>query len=98
MDPNVGMFSPAVDTNLIDDSVTFASVEKPAATLCSINEIEETESTIMSTSLLPNTPCMTAVVSWTAATTAPANLVELKAWDVPAPSGTSLSRFPNSSL
>jgi len=47
MDPSVGMLSPAADTNLTDDSVLLASMEKLAATLCSINEIEEPESTII---------------------------------------------------
>ena len=98
MDPRVGMLSPAADTNLTDDPVLLASVGKLAATLCSINEIEEPESIIMFTSLFPNIPCMTAVVGWTAAATAPASLVGLRSWDVPAPSGTSLGRFPNNSL
>ena len=33
------MLSPAADSNLMDDSVMFASVEKPTATLYSLSEI-----------------------------------------------------------
>jgi len=95
MDPSVGMLSPAADTNLTDDSVMFASVEKLATRLCSINEIEDPESTIMSTSLFRNTTCLTAVLGWTAAVTAPANFMGLRSWDVPAPSGISLGHFSN---
>ena len=41
MDPSVGMFSPAADTSVSDDDVVFASVEKLAATLSSISEIQD---------------------------------------------------------
>ena len=92
MHPSVGMFSPAADTSLSDDGVVFVSVEKLAATLSSMSEIEDPESNIISTSLLYNTPHVTA------AATTPANLVGLSSWDVPAPSGTSLGSFPDGNL
>ena len=74
-DPSVGMFSPAADISVSGDDVVFASVEKLAATLSSMSEIEGHESNIISTSLLSNTPCVTAALDWTAATTTPADLV-----------------------
>ena len=77
MDPSVEMFSPAADTSVSDDDVVLASVEKLAATLSSMSEIEDPESNIISTSLLSNTPRMTAALGWTAATTTPADLVGL---------------------
>ena len=62
MHPSVGIFSPAADTSLSDDGVVFASVEKLAATLSSMSEIEDPESNIISTSLLFNTPRVTAAL------------------------------------
>jgi len=81
---SVGILSSAADTDLTDDSVMLASVEKLVTRLCSINEIKDPEST---TSLFPNTPCMTAVLGWTAVVTSPANLVVLRFCDVPPPLG-----------
>ena len=88
----MGILSPAADTSLSDNGVVFASVEKLAATLSSMSEIEDPESSIISTrtSLLFNTPCVTAALGWTAAVTTPADLAGLSSWDAPAPSGTSL--------
>ena len=87
MDSNVGMLSPAADISLMGDSVMFTYVEKPTATLSSISEFEEPESSIMSTSLLSNIPCMTtAALGWIAAAMAPAILAWLLSWDAPTPS------------
>ena len=47
MDPSMGMLSPAADTSLSDEGVVFASVEKLAATLSSMSEIEDPESSII---------------------------------------------------
>ena len=47
--PSVGKFSPAADTSLSDDGVVFASVEKLAATLSAMSEMEDPESNIIST-------------------------------------------------
>ena len=96
--PSMGILSPAADTSLSDDGVVFASVEKFAATLSSMSEIEDPESSIISTSLLFNTPHVTAALGWTAAVTTPADLAGLSSWDAPAPSGTSLGSFPDDSL
>ena len=98
MHPNMGMLSPAADTSLSDEGVVFVSVEKLAATLSSMSEIEDPESSIISTSLLSNTPRVTAALGWTAAATTPADLVGLSSWDAPAPSGTSLGSFPDGNL
>ena len=98
MDPIVGILSPATDANQMNDALMLFSVENPVATLSSISEIEEPESTIMSTSLLFTIPCMTAALGWTAAATAPVTLARLRSWDAPAPSGTSLGSFPNDNL
>ena len=62
MDPSMGMLSPAADTSLSDEGVVFASVEKFAATLSSMSEIEDPESSIISISLLSNTPRVTAAL------------------------------------
>ena len=98
--PSVGILSPAADTSLSDNGVVFASVEKLAATLSSMSEIEDPESSIISThtSLLFNTPRVTAALGWTAAVTTPADLAGLSSWDAPVPSGTSLGSFPDDSL
>ena len=98
MHPSMGMLSPAADTSLSDDGVVFTSVEKLAATLFSMSEIEDPESNIISTSLLSNTPRVTAALGWTAAVTTPADLVGPSSWDAPAPSGTSLGSFPDGNL
>ena len=98
MHPSVGMSLPAADTNLSADGVVFVFVLRFAATLSSISEIEDPESNIIFTSLLSNTPRVTAALGWTAAATTPADLVGLSSWDAPAPSGTSLGSFPNSNL
>lgn len=98
MHPSVGMLSPAADTSLSDEGVVFASVEKLVATLSSMSEIEDPESNIISTSLLFNTPRVTAALGWRAAATTPADLAGLSLWDAPAPSGTSLGSFPDGNL
>ena len=63
-----------------------------------MSEIEDPESSIISTFLLFNTPRVTAALGWTAAVTTPADLVGLSSWDAPAPSGTSLGSFPDDNL
>ena len=97
--PSMGILSPAADTSLSDDGVVFASVEKLAATLSSMSEIEDPESSIiLSTSLLFNTLHVTAALGWTAAVTTPADLAGLSSWNSPSPSGTSLGSFLDDSL
>ena len=84
--PSMWLLSPAADTSLSADGVVFASVEKLAVTLSSMSEIEHPESSIISTSLLFNTPRVTAALGWTAAVITPANLVGLSScpfWDIP---------------
>ena len=98
MHPSMGMLSPAADTSLSDDGVVFAFVEKLAAILSSMSEMEDPESSIISTSLLSNTPRVTAALGWTAAVTAPADFAGPSSWDAPAPSGTSLGSFPDDIL
>ena len=97
MHPSMGMLSPAIDTSLSDEGVVFASVEKLAVTLSLMSEIDGSESSIISTSLLSNTPRVTAALGWTGAATTPADLAGLSSWDAPAPSGTSLGSLAISS-
>ena len=73
--PSMGILSPAADISLSDNGVVFASVEKVAVTVSSMSEIEDPESSIISTSLLFNIPRVTAALGWTAAVTIPADLV-----------------------
>ena len=82
MHPSMGMLSPAADTNLSNDGVVFASVEKLAATLSSMNEIEDPESNIISTSLLSLHNSCTGLDSC-CHYTCPADLVGLSSWDAP---------------
>ena len=73
----MGILSPAAETSLSNDGVVFASVEKLVETHSSMCEIEDPESSIISTFLLFNTPHVTAALGWTAAVTTPADLVGL---------------------
>ena len=79
----MGISLPAANTSLSDDGVVFVFVLRLAATLSSISEIEDPEFNIIFTSLLSNTPCVTAALGWTAAATTPADLVGLSSWDAP---------------
>jgi len=67
MHPSVGMSLSVADTNLSDDGSVFVFVPRLAATLSSISDIEDPKSNIIFTSLLSNTPRVTAALGWTAA-------------------------------
>ena len=61
--PSMGILSPAADTSLSDNGVVFASVEKLAATLSSMSEIEDPESSIIPTyfSVVQHSSCNSCI-------------------------------------
>ena len=77
--------------------IVFASVQKLAMTLSTMSEMEDPESSIISTSFLSNTPHVAAALGWIAAATTPADFVGLSSWDA-SPPGTSFGSFPDGNL
>ena len=89
-----GILSPEADTSFDPNDTALYSVEKAAATLSWVSEMDDPESNIISTLHSPTIPHVVAAFGLTVATTTLILWGFSCSWDASAPSETSLVHFP----